>query len=47
MEYYYEYDTERTKSSGTYKYSGHTIELSDDGDLAYMIVDLRPFMFSI
>ena len=47
MEYYYEYDTDRSKSSGTYRYSGHTIELSDDGDLAYMIVDLRPFMFSI
>ena len=47
MEYYNDNYSDHSKSSGTYRYSGHTIELSDDGDLAYLIVDLRPFMFSI
>lgn len=46
-EYYYEGSDEKSKSSGTYKLSGHTIELSDDGDLAYVIIDLKPFMFTI
>jgi hypothetical protein len=47
MEYYYEGDSERTKTSGTYKFSGHVIELSDDGELAYAIIDNKPFMFTI
>ncbi len=47
MEYYNEYYSDHSTSVGTYSYSGHTIVLSDDGDLAYLIVDLTPFMFTI
>lgn len=46
-EYYYDGSDERSKSSGTYKFSGHVIELSDDGELAYVIIDNHVFMFTI
>lgn len=38
---------ETDRSSGTWTLDGHTIRLSDDGDLAYAIIDGKPFMFSI
>ena len=47
MEYYNEYYSDHSTSAGTFRYSGHEVELSDDGDLAYLIVDLTPFMFTI
>ncbi len=47
LEYHNDYNTDKWTSEGTYTYKNHEIELSDDGDLAYVIIDLRPFMFSI
>ena len=48
MKYYSDYDPVGYSSSGTFKFhSGNIIELSDDGDLAYAIIDGIPFMFSI
>ena len=47
LEYYNDYNSDKWTSEGTYSYKNHEIELSDDGDLAYVIIDLRPFMFSI
>ena len=47
LEYYNDYNTDEWTSEGKYSYSGHKIELSEDGNLAYVIIDLRPFMFSI
>ena len=47
MEYYYDDYSDRGTSSGTYSYSGNWIELSDDADLAYAIIDNVPFMFTI
>ena len=38
---------ETGRSSGTWTLDGHNIRLSDDGDLAYAIIDGKPFMFSI
>ncbi len=38
---------ETGRSSGTWTLDGHEILLSDDGDLAYAIIDGKPFMFSI
>ena len=46
MEYYYEGYSDRSTSSGSYTYSGNNIELSDDADLAYAIIDNVPFMFT-
>ena len=46
-EYYYEGSDERTKESGTYKLNGHVIELSNGEELAFAIIDLKPFMFTI
>ena len=46
MEYYYEGYSDRSTSSGSYTYSGNSIELSDDADLAYAIIDNVPFMFT-
>ncbi len=46
--YYHDSDIEdKTESSGTYSYDDHIIELSDDSDLAFAIVDQYAFMFSI
>ena len=47
MEYYYDDYSDRSTSSGTYSYSGNWIELSDDADLAYAIIDNVPFMLTI
>lgn len=47
MEHYTDYDDSKSNSSGTFKYDNHHITLSDDSDLAYAIIDLKPFMFSI
>lgn len=47
LEYYNDYNTDEWTSEGKYTYKNHNIELSEDGNLAYVIIDLRPFMFSI
>ncbi len=47
MKYFNDYNSDTSDSSGSFSYEGHTVSLSDDGDLAYVIVDLFPFMFSI
>ena len=47
MEHYTDYDDSKSNSSGTFRYDNHHITLSDDSDLAYAIIDLKPFMFSI
>ena len=46
-EYYYQDETDRSYSNGTYTYANHVIELSDNGDLAFAIIDQSAFMFSI
>ena len=48
MKYYSDYDPVGYTSSGTFTYYyGNRIELSNDSDLAYAIIDGVPFMFSI
>jgi len=46
MQYYTDYDDSRSTSYGSFTYSDHRIELSDDADLAYAIIDNTPFMFT-
>ena len=46
MQYYTDYDDSKSNSYGAFTYSNHHIELSDNADLAYAIIDLTPFMFT-
>ncbi len=47
MQYYNDYNSDTSESSGTFSYEDHIVTLSDDADLAYVISDMYPFMFSI
>ena len=46
LDYYNESGTDKGNSKGSYSFSGHTVSLSNDSDLAYAIIDVTPFMFT-
>ena len=47
MEHYSDKNMDESKSEGQFKFKGHVIDLSEDPPLAFVIIDLKPFMFTI
>ncbi len=47
MNYYSDTNDDSGNVSGTFEFSSHTVKLSDSSDLAYAVIDMTPFMFTI
>ncbi len=47
LDYYNDYNSSTWTSEGSFSYRDHVVELSDDGDLAYVVIDDYALMFSI